>query len=67
MWGKVDTVRTLLEYGANVGATDNVRNQMMIIMTIVLVLTIMMMMTMTLLMIQIGVILDNDDERSMYW
>ena len=46
MWtsvmGYLETVHTLLEYGAAVGAKDNVRNQMIIMMTIIIVLNFMM-------------------------
>ena len=41
--GHEDTVRTLLENGADINAKDNVRNQMMM-MTLIIVLTIMMIM-----------------------
>jgi uncharacterized membrane protein affecting hemolysin expression len=53
--GHVGIVRTLLEYGADVEAKNNVRNQMMMVMmmmmmmmmiTIIIVLTIMMLMSM---------------------
>ena len=46
MWasasGKLDTVLTLLKYGADVNAQTNVRNQMMM-MTLIILLTIMLM------------------------
>jgi hypothetical protein len=41
--GDVEIVRTVLKYGAEVQAKDDVRNQMMIMMmTIIIVLTMMM-------------------------
>ena len=63
--GHLETVRTLLEFKANVNAKTNVRNQMMMMMTLIMLLTIMMMMIMMMLMIEM--IVDNDDRRSMYW
>ena len=49
MWastnGRLDIVRTLLEYGVAVEAKDKVRNQMvMMMMTIMIVINILMMM-----------------------
>ena len=47
MWasssGTLDTLRTLLKYGADVNAQTNVRNQIMIMMTLIILLTIMLM------------------------
>ena len=46
MWasssGTLDTLRTLLKYGADVNAQTNVRNQM-IMMTLIILLTIMLL------------------------
>jgi len=48
MWasmnGRLDIVRTLLEYGVAVEAKDKVRNQMVMMMTIMIVLNIVMIM-----------------------
>ncbi len=43
MYGHLETVRTLLESGADVKAKDKVRNQM-IMMRLIIVITIMIMM-----------------------
>ena len=51
--GRLDCVRTLLEYGSNVNAEYKVRNQMMI-MTLIIVLTIMMMMTLMMIIYYIS-------------
>ena len=59
--GRLECVRTLLEYKADINAKDMVRNQMMMTMTLIIVLTIMMKM-----MMRIEMIVDNDDSRSMY-
>jgi hypothetical protein len=46
MWasasGTLDTVLTLLKYGADVNAQTNVRNKIMIMMTFIILLTIML-------------------------
>ena len=47
--GYLETVCTLLEYGADVGDTDKVRNQMM-----------MMMMMMMMMIMMIAIIINND-------
>ena len=49
MYGQLDCVRTLLEYGADVNAKNMVRNQMMMMMLII-VQTMMMMIMMMLMM-----------------
>ena len=59
MNGKVDVVRILLESGANVGAQNKVRNQMMMIMMISIIIVLNTM------MIWLEMIEDNDDKRSM--
>jgi len=66
MWatqnGHLKIVRTLLEYGVDVNAQSDVRNQAMMISLIVM-----------LMMIVFNdedrdyTIVDNDDRRSMYW
>jgi len=60
MKGRLDIVRTLLEYGADLEAKDEVRNQMvmMMMMTIMIVLNIVMFM---MKMISI-----NDKDRDDY-
>ena len=55
-YGHLETVRTLVEYQADVNVKNKVRNQMMM-MTLIIVLT-MMMMIMMMIMIVI-----NDDCR----
>ena len=62
MYGHLECVRTLLEYGADINAKSNVRNQMMM-MRLIIVLTMMM----TKMMMRIEMIVDNDNRRSMYW
>ena len=49
MTGRLECVRTLLEYKADVNAKNNVRNQMMMMMLII-VQTMMMMIMMMLMM-----------------
>ena len=49
-YGHHEVVHTLLEYGVDVNAKSNVRNQMMM-MIMIIVLTMMMMM----------MVVDNDD------
>ena len=39
-YGKLEVVRTLLEAGADVNAQSKVRNQMIVMMTIIILLTI---------------------------
>ena len=51
-YGHHEVVHTLLEYGVDVNAKSNVRNQMMMMMMMIIVLTMMMMMMM---------VVDNDD------
>ena len=46
--GQLDVVRTLLEYGSDVNAQTNVRNQMMM-MRLIIVLTMMMIMMMLMM------------------
>ena len=47
MWasssGTLDTLRTLLEFDADVNAQTKVRNQIMIMMTLIILLTIMLL------------------------
>jgi ABC-type Na+ efflux pump permease subunit len=48
LFGYLDTARTLLEYGANVGAKNNVRNYMM---TMIMMMMMMMMMMMIVMIV----------------
>jgi len=70
MWatqnGHLEIVRTLLEYGVDVNAQSNVRNQAMM-MTIIISLIIMLMMIVFNEEDRDCTIVDNDDRRSMYW
>ena len=51
-YGRLEIVRTLLEYGANVEAKSKVRNQMMMMMkTIMILLNILMIMMMMMMIV----------------
>ena len=70
MWatqnGHLKIVRTLLEYGVDVNAQSNVRNQAMM-MTIIISLIVMLMIIVFNDEDRDYTIVDNDDRRSMYW
>ena len=59
--GHHETVRTLLEYQANVNDKDMVRNQMMM-MTLIIELTIMMMMMMIVIKDDVTVMTKNNSK-----
>ena len=67
MNGQHEVVHTLLQGGANVNAKDNVRNQIMITMMMMMMMTIIIVLVIMMMMIMVENIIDNDDERWMYW
>ena len=70
MWatqnGHLKIVRTLLEYGVDVNAQSDVRNQAMM-MTIIISLIVMLMIIVFNDEDRDYTIVDSDDRRSMYW
>ena len=61
--GYLEVVRTLLEFGGDLNAKKNVRNQMMLIMIIIILLTILMMILLMMIVIDVFMlIIDNYDD-----
>ena len=50
MYGKLETVRTLVELGVNKEAKDEVRNRMMTMMMMMMMMMVAMMMMMMIMM-----------------
>jgi len=60
--GHLEVVRTLLEFGGDLNAKANVRNQMIMMIIIIILLAILMMLMMMMIVINVFMlIIDNYD------